>query len=298
MRLICTGDFHILEKRIKEINQYIFSPISSKLQTNEVDGITILGDIFDYDRPNDKEISCFISFIQSIPINKTIYIISGNHDVDKTNNAISWVNQLRSGIIYSQNELDVCIDGKKVKMLHADVSESKVGPDDRMFNQHQSFKQIEADFILLGHIHKSQVINETPLVLHPGSPYFINFGERNDNKGYYIIDFASKNYKFILLDVLPMVQIDVKDEDISKLKDQIDKIDYSTKLKLFFDLQNPNLDTNNKIQEVIKICNKIQNDLSTIKEQTSNRSIPSLFEKFCKDEKVDKEIYELLKGMI
>ncbi|MEN8614370.1 exonuclease SbcCD subunit D [Dehalogenimonas sp. THU2] len=49
------------------------------------------------------------------------------------------------------------------------------------------------DYVALGHLHKRQVLNETPPVIYSGSLERLDFGEEKDDKGFYIIE----------IDVLP-----------------------------------------------------------------------------------------------
>lgn len=51
------------------------------------------------------------------------------------------------------------------------------------------------DYIALGHIHRQQVLAEKPPVVYAGSLERIDFGEENDEKGFYVIDIQTKGGK-------------------------------------------------------------------------------------------------------
>ncbi|MBN1692755.1 MAG: exonuclease SbcCD subunit D [Dehalococcoidales bacterium] len=84
-----------------------------------------------------------------------------------------------------------------VLVAHVSVGSAKAGSETMMaIGQEpvilQSTVALPAfDYVALGHIHKQQVLSENPPVVYAGSLERIDFGEENDEKGFYIVDISS-----------------------------------------------------------------------------------------------------------
>jgi exonuclease SbcD len=71
------------------------------------------------------------------------------------------------------------------------------------------------DYVALGHLHRYQNVapNSYPAIIYSGSPECIDFGERNDVKGFCLVTIHQKEnttHEFIKTPTRPLLQIDVK----------------------------------------------------------------------------------------
>jgi exonuclease SbcD len=77
---------------------------------------------------------------------------------------------------------------------HVWVSGAKAGSESTMTigQEHallvSNIAQEAFDYIALGHIHKHQVLNDSPPVVYAGSLERLNFGEQADDKGFYLVE--------------------------------------------------------------------------------------------------------------
>jgi exonuclease SbcD len=79
------------------------------------------------------------------------------------------------------------------------------------------------DYVALGHIHKHQVLNENPPVVYAGSLERLDFGEAEDEKGFYLVDIEpdEKGKRRVSFDFHPLegrrfvtVSVKVEPDDI------------------------------------------------------------------------------------
>ncbi|TET06444.1 exonuclease subunit SbcD [Candidatus Dependentiae bacterium] len=71
------------------------------------------------------------------------------------------------------------------------------------------------DYVALGHLHRHQIINPNgyPAIVYAGSIERIDFGERNEEKGFYLVSIAEKNktsYEFVPIPARSFIQIEVQ----------------------------------------------------------------------------------------
>ncbi|MFC1865923.1 exonuclease SbcCD subunit D [Chloroflexota bacterium] len=80
---------------------------------------------------------------------------------------------------------------------HIWVSGSRIGSEDTMtIGQEQvllpgNVANPAFDYIALGHIHRHQVLNETPPMVYAGSLERLDFGDQKDEKGFYLVEIKS-----------------------------------------------------------------------------------------------------------
>ncbi len=101
--------------------------------------------------------------------------------------------QALTRIIYDQaSRLDPSIPA--VLAAHVWVMNARVGTEKSMSigQEHMlllsSVAQPAFDYVALGHIHKGQVLNENPPVVYSGSLERLDFGDEEDEKGFYLVE--------------------------------------------------------------------------------------------------------------
>jgi DNA repair protein SbcD/Mre11 len=101
--------------------------------------------------------------------------------------------QTLTRIIYDQaSRLDPSLPA--ILAAHVWVMNARVGTEKSMSigQEHMlllsSVAQPAFDYVALGHIHKGQVLNEQPPVVYSGSLERLDFGDEEDEKGFYVVD--------------------------------------------------------------------------------------------------------------
>lgn len=130
-------------------------------------------------------------------------------------------------------------DSVKLLCMHQSIEGAKVGPSGYTFRKGNDVIPIDAlpadyKLILSGHIHRTQILwtkNKTPII-YPGSIERTAFAEKDEDKGFYEIDFDDNMvfiYRFVKLSTRPMVDVllekeiytlgTLKEDILSQIKD-------------------------------------------------------------------------------
>ena len=89
------------------------------------------------------------------------------------------------------------------------------------------------DYVALGHIHKTQVLNSNPPVVYAGSLERLDFSDEEQEKGFYVIDIDTDNgqkqvdYRFHRIDARKFltIPISIDDEELDPMERILDILD-------------------------------------------------------------------------
>lgn len=216
MKAIAIADLHIdIDYRFEDTKAVLHQIVSYAI-TNKIDQVWILGDIYDKKRPCSAEIVLFHQFIKSLTDhNIAIEMISGNHDIDKYQ--VSALQELAvldlPGVTLHANPFVINFGKSKIYLGHFLVVGAKLGALNYSSKNEVTLKQIletPADLYLLGDVHKPQKLHSNPDVLYVGSIERTDFGERDEVKGFTLLEETASGlkYHFINLKTRSMIQIE------------------------------------------------------------------------------------------
>ena len=108
-----------------------------------------------------------------------------------------------------------------------------LGHDHTLFTSQVALKQF--DYVALGHIHRHQILSESPYVVYSGSLQRVDFGEEKDPKGFCVVDIDKsspvgerlREFKFVENKARKFLTIDVtvEQDDVDPTKTVIEAIE-------------------------------------------------------------------------
>lgn len=306
--LLITGDWHISERLgLDDISKQL--DIVSKY-SHQADELILLGDEFDSKHPSSQEIAVFARFLSQVKIPVTIVV--GNHNLIGIHlSSLNWIPFLYK-INLHLKPFRRPIENIDCFMAHFNLKESKLGPNEISI-QNLSIKNINEKLILLGHVHKSQVItHKDKICIHPGSLTYIDFGERNDSKGFYMITLNGNEvkYKFVPVNPIPMFQLRFNNSTTQEIVEKLKEIPNNSKVKIivnFNEFETNLINTLEKIFRVYRTKHRVFNvELKPLTEYISKKhheqqnsdTLDIIVEDFFREYKIEEQIQKKIKELL
>lgn len=199
MKAIALADLHIDKNRRFDDTKAILRQITTYSIKNGVEQVWILGDIYQGKRPHSIEKILFYKFVKSMTVKGiTVLILPGNHDSGA--DMVSAVDEF--GILelpnvkLLNNPTVLEVENGRIYLGHFLINGAKLGPSDYITSNAiglQNVLETPADLYIIGDVHKAQQLNTNPDVFYVGSPETLNFGERNDEKGFMIVETSKED---------------------------------------------------------------------------------------------------------
>jgi len=309
LKILITGDWHISERFDLEEIDRLLNQIKTRLV--DYDQLWVLGDVFDSKRPTSREYLVLLTFLKSLKI--PITIIAGNHDIIKGEyTTLDWLPYIFSNIIVYKSAQILEIEGIKILLGHYNIAESTLGAYDISIHSDVNYSLLDQQGIqlaCLGHVHKFQVIKfkESLTVVHPGSLFYIDFGERNDQKKIVSLSIDKGNYTLDSIDLnpTPIYQFEF---DVEKINfKRLSKLESTARVKIILNYSHPEIDKTQikkrildltKGKEVLIVfhykSSKLPGSVSSQKILPKKSLLETFFERF----QVKSEIIQLIERIL
>ena len=278
MNYLLTSDYHLSESNRLEDTAKNLKVIEDISKQEKFDYYLNLGDFSPSFRKyfTPLEAKVLSNHINNIQAKKKIAVRANHDEVNKDLTTIDWIQGMQ--VVSTLNITEP--SGLKIHGAHRTVSEAEMSSGIRLIN-HISYKELYeqtgADIILLGHIHKSQILSKkNPLCLIVGSIERINFGERNEDKCFWTLKTnKDKSYELtkhkLQTRVMKYIKMDLDNNKIwcnDKLiktidvKDAVVKVDIIGKKEVIAKINYQ------KLMEKFKGCYKIKTPVNFIYSDT------------------------------
>ncbi len=217
MRIGFVADLHLnINNRLDDFKR---SLDQVREGTSTCDRVIVLGDIYHFRKPHPVEQKIFRIWLNSIKCEK--WIVIGNHDRNLDTHTLNEFEIFGGAKIINPPHIFE-EDGRRIYIGHEQVQGAKLGPSNLDLNIKsatplEQLAKAKCDLYVLGHVHKMQAVVKVPLVLYVGSIERIDFGERNEDKYFMILDTKAWKIEWKKLNIRPMVQLEVdasKQEEI------------------------------------------------------------------------------------
>lgn len=311
-----------------------FKKIIEYIKENEISYLFISGDLYDHEYVRQSTIDFINDCFKQIP-NTLIFITPGNHDPYLKNSYYTKYNwnknvkiftskvekvEMEDFDLYGYGFEDFYLKESKIEEINIENKEKlnllithaslDGGYDDqRVYNTISSskLKQLEFDYVALGHIHKTNLTKENKNIIYPGSTISLGFDELGEH-GMIVgnIEKGKIEVEFIKLDDKEFKELEIDITNINEPEELLEKIEtlelnekdlYKIILKgnRNFEINTYKLYKQIETRNIIKIKDKtkIGYDLNKIANSTTLKGIfaQEMLNKL-NDENIDKETIE------
>jgi len=318
MKYIISSDYHLSESNRLEDTLKNLKVIEDVSKKEKFDYYLNLGDFSPSFRKyfTPLEAKILSNHISNIQAKKKI-AVEANHDkVNKDLTTVDWIQGMQ--IVSTLNITEP--SGLKIHGAHRTVSEAEMSSGIKLINHisyKELYKQTKADIILLGHIHKAQILcKKNPLCLIVGSIERINFGERNEDKCFWTLKTnKDKSYELtkhkLKTRIMKYFKIDLDankiwcNDELTKtidVKDAVVKVDIVGKKEVIAKINYQ------KLMEKFKCCYKIKTPVNFIysdteafkdkKEKKISINDEDILEDYCKLNEISEQVKKFSKRVI
>ena len=311
-----------------------FKKMVEYIKENEIPYLFISGDLYDHEYIRESTINFINECFKQIP-ETSIYITPGNHDPYLKNSYYAKYNwsdnvkiftskiekiETKDFVLYGYGFEDFYMKDSKIEQLSIENKEKinilithaslDSGSDEqREYNPISSskLKQVEFDYIALGHVHKRNLSEENTNIIYPGSTISLGFDELGEH-GMIVGDLEKRklNVEFVKLDDKEFKEVEL---DITNLNTVEELLEKTAELELkenelykIILTGNRNFEINVyklykliEARNIIKVKDKtaIGYDLNKMANDMTLKGIfaKEMLDKF-KDENIDKKILE------
>ena len=256
-------DTGLNEREIQTLN--LFNDIVTYSINNDIDAVVFAGDMYKNNTPSPTLINKVNELIIKIAnANIKVFMLDGNHDVSKMKTFTSGLTQFSTlhinNVIQTRfyheeiftcnnikykfvflpthhttdeiNELIKNLDTSIPTIIigHLSLKNAKLNDWNIIDNEEcidsDIFNKKGIISVILGHLHKHQILNEQPLVYYTGSTNRIDFSEEHQDKGFVVLDINNYDvsYQFVHLNAQKFKTIKINCNDCSDNNDIEKKI--------------------------------------------------------------------------
>lgn len=206
MKILHFADLHVQDGKLLKLDIFIKTlyNIYNFAIKNNIKDVIFAGDFFDK-RHNKRWVydSIVEFFITSNKCNW--YLGMGNHDLDRQGHSLELFEILKKFDNFSHIKIInvpgvIEIANYKIKVIHGVIKNAIL---DNGHKTHPDYvditkEEIEGyDYVAAGHLHRHQKLHPDIFGYYSGSPIQLNFGEKNQEKGWVVCDLKNKEIQFI-----------------------------------------------------------------------------------------------------